>query len=149
MSMMEPVVFDYSDGRTKQSFGDSTDINKILQKAAITGSISHLEKYEAQYGDFSDFDFFEAQQQLARGKEIFDALPAEVRKDFGQSPANFFEFVDDPANRGKLRSILPEIAEPGNYFPDVIRSGAQAASEAPEAAEVVEEIVSEEVTENS
>ena len=38
-------VPEYKDGRTKQSFKDSTDINKILKKAQRTGSIAHLNKY--------------------------------------------------------------------------------------------------------
>jgi hypothetical protein len=43
----------YNDGRTKQAFADSCDINKLLKKAQRTGSISHLMKYpEATYGEF-------------------------------------------------------------------------------------------------
>ena len=43
---------DYSDGRTKQAFKDSCDINKMLKKAQTVGSLSHLLKYpEAVYGD--------------------------------------------------------------------------------------------------
>ena len=33
MSMIELKEKDYSDGRTKQAFKDSCDINKILKKA--------------------------------------------------------------------------------------------------------------------
>ena len=45
---------DYSDGRTKQAFKDQCDINKILKKASVTGSIAHLQKYpELIYGEFN------------------------------------------------------------------------------------------------
>lgn len=113
MGMFPKVKLDYSDGRTKQSFKDSTDINKILAKAEKAGTLSHLEKYEAEYGDFSDFDFMTAQLQLAKGKSIFDELPAEIRREFNQNPAEFFEFVNDPANAGELKKKLPELAAPG------------------------------------
>ena len=81
--LLTQIPKDYSDGRTKQSFKDATDINKLLKKAQRTGTLSHLEKFQGQYGDFSDFDFLEAQNNLARGKQIFEQLPSEVRREFG------------------------------------------------------------------
>ena len=38
----------YKDGRTKQSFRDETDINQIMKRAQVTGTISHLNKHEAR-----------------------------------------------------------------------------------------------------
>lgn len=109
----------YKDGRTKQSFKDSTDINQILKKAQRTGTISHLSKYQPVYGDFSDFDFQTAHNTLIRGRQIFEELPSEVRREFDQSPAKFFEFVNNPENAADLARVLPAIAEPGSYFPAV------------------------------
>ena len=57
---------DYSDGRTKQSFKDETDVNQIIAKHTRMGTLSHLEQWGGQYGDWSDFDFQEAQNQIAR-----------------------------------------------------------------------------------
>ncbi len=109
----------YKDGRTKQSFKNETDINKIMARAEKTGTISHLTKHEAHYGDFSNFDFFEANLQLTRGREIFDELPGEIRKEFGQSPAQFFAYVNDPANKEELLKKLPGLAAPGRQILDV------------------------------
>ena len=119
-------VFEPDGGRTKQAFKDSTDINKILAKAQIQGSISHLEKHGAFYGDFANApkDLFEARELIDRGKAIFAELPAEVRRDFNQDPVRYFEFVNDPANKDRLHEVLPEIAKPGKYFPDVSPSTA-------------------------
>lgn len=105
------------DNRTVQSFKDSTDINKIVNKAAKTGALSHLDKYGGQYGEFIDFDFGEAMDNINRANAIFDELPAEVRKDFGNNAGNFFSFANDPANVDRLTELLPAIAEPGSYFP--------------------------------
>jgi len=109
----------YPDGRTKQSFQDETDINKILHRAQKAGTMSHLDKYEGTYGDFSDFDFLEANIQISKGGEIFDALPSELRSEFNQSPAQFFDYVNDPANIDDLRKRLPGLAMPGRQNLDL------------------------------
>lgn len=107
-------------GRTKQSFKDDCDINKILAKAQKAGTLSHLQKHGAFYGDFANAptDLHEARALLERGQAIFSELPSSVRKDFDNDPTKFFAFVNDPANSDRLDKVLPEIAEPGNYFED-------------------------------
>lgn len=112
-------VQSYDDGRTKQSFKDETDIVKILHRAQKAGTHSHLDQYEKIYGDFSDFDFLEAQINLTRGREVFDALPSELRTEFNNSPAAFFTYVNDPANHDDLRRKLPGLAAPGRQNLDV------------------------------
>ncbi len=109
----------YNDGRTKQSFRDETDINKILHRAQKAGTLSHLQKYEGTYSDFADFDFFEAQLQMTQGREVFDALPSEVRSEFKNSPAAFFAYVNDPVNQAKENLGLPALAMPGRQNIDV------------------------------
>ncbi len=115
-------------GRTKQSFKDSCDVNRILKKAQKTGTISHLNKHQATYGDLSGFDFTEAQMQLAKAGEIFDDLPSEIRREFDNSPAKFFEFANDAQNVEKLGELLPAIAEPGNFFPSPTKTAATEAA---------------------
>ncbi len=124
MSMLPTKQPTYTDGRTKQSFKDETDINKILKRAQKTGTISHLNKFEARYGDFSDFDFFDAQLKLSEGRTIFDALPSEIRSEFNQSAAQFFKYVNDPANIDRLEKLLPGLAAPGkqNIVVDTVKT---------------------------
>lgn len=119
MGMLPQEKLVYDDGLTKQSFADETDINKLLQRAQKTGTLSHLEKFEGQYGDFSDFDFFENQLTLVRGREMFDELPSELRREFQNQPGEFFAYVNNPANAGRLRELLPALAEPGRQHLDV------------------------------
>lgn len=114
MSMTKyPKKLDYSDGRTKQAYKDETDINRILSRAQKTGTISHLAKHQPQYGDFADFDFFENSNKLIQGRQIFDELPSEIRREFNQSPAEFFQFVNNPENTDRLSELLPSLAQPG------------------------------------
>ena len=119
MSMLGTKTPVYKDGRVKQSFKDETDINKILERANKSGTISHLNKHRGEYADFSDFDFFEAQLMLTKGREIFDDLPAELRNEFQNSPAGFFDYVNDPANKDRLPELLPALAAPGRQLKDV------------------------------
>jgi len=107
----------YDDGRTIQSHKDETDIVKIMARFAVTGTISHLEKHEGVYADFSDFDFHTQTTMLARGNQIFAELDAEIRREFQQSPAKFFAYVNDPANIDDLRKRLPALAAPGQQMP--------------------------------
>ncbi len=122
MSMRPQEEKVYDDGRTKQSFKESTDINKILAKARRAGTLSHLQKYGGEYGDFSDFDFLEAQNTLARAHNIFNELPGEIRREFGQNPTAFFKYASDPENADRLTKLLPELAKPGNQLPTVHRT---------------------------
>ncbi len=126
MSQLNAKQPTYNDGRTKQTFRDETDINKILQRAQKTGTISHLNKHQAQYADFSEYDFFENTMMLTKGREIFDDLPSEIRSEFNGSPAGFFKYVNDPENKDRLIKLLPGLAAPGRQNIDV--SGKEKAS---------------------
>ncbi len=132
LALEKPLVYD--DSRTKQSFKDETNIVKIMARADRLGTISHLQKFEGVYADFSDYDFHEQTTMLTKGREIFDALPAEVRKEFGQSPAAFFAYVNDPANKDDLVKKLPDLAMPGQQLkatatPDADVDAAQKAAD--------------------
>jgi len=118
MSINGPLtqVKKYTDGRTKQCFKNECDIQKIMARAEKAGAISHLEKFQGVYADFAEFDFFEQTQKLTRGREIFDELPGEVRKEFGGSPAEFFAYVNDPANINELHTKIPGLAAPGKQL---------------------------------
>lgn len=136
--------------RTKQSFKDETDIDKILKKAQMSGSLDHLTEHGGSYGDFAGFDFHESQTMLAEGTQIFSELPSEVRNEFGNSVSAFFEFVNRPENVDNLAKLLPQIAEPGLYFPDMSRWTPPGATKEPvkEVKEVVETVVEKEAGED-
>lgn len=129
---------EYKDGRTKQSFKDQCDINKILKKAAVKGGLSHVQKYdEAVYGEFDpNMDLFVARDRIARAEEIFMDLPAEVRREFDNDAIKFIQY-GKTVGMQKLIEEIPAIAEPGQHFPNPIRrseSAAGATTTEPEAA---------------
>ena len=110
---------EYTDGRTKQAFQEETDINRILQRAQVTGTISHLAAKGAFYADFADFDIESHQAKLDQAYSLFASVPSEIRREFNNSAAQFFEYVNDPANKGQLEKLLPQLAEPGRQRIDV------------------------------
>ncbi len=122
-------------GRTKQSQKDECDINKLLDRAARQGGLSHLEKYEAKYEDYSNYDFETHTNKIAEMATCFENLPADIKREFNQSPDEFFEFVTQPENVEDLPRLLPEIANTGNYFPKGRPEKAPEAPEQPQAAE--------------
>lgn len=117
MSIIKQKPIKYDDGMTKQAFKESTDINRLLARHARAGTLSHLEQFGGQYGDF-DFDFQTMQNRLAEGKSIFERLPAEVRREFKQDPTAFFAYVNE-RNAEELKKELPELAKPGNQMPNM------------------------------
>lgn len=120
----EKKITDFGPSMTKQSFKESTDINKLLDRAAKGESLSHLQKHGAMYGDFSDIqDLLTAHERLKKGQQIFAELPAEVRKEFNQDPGQFFTWVNDPANKDNLAEKLPALAKRGQDLPNPVRSG--------------------------
>ncbi len=123
-------------GRTKQSYKDSCDINKLLEKGAKTGSLSHLQRYGAKYGDFADIDWENIPLQLAEGRQVFNELPAEIKREFNQNPGKFYDYVTDPQNRHRVSKLLPEIAERGKFFPNVNKIQTRTTETAPEATTV-------------
>ena len=131
MSMLGTSNPKYEDGRTKQAFADSCDINKILKKAQKTGSIAHVQKYPAAvYADFHGYDLLEAYEMANRAKEIFADLPSEIRREFNGDAFSFAAFASDPTNAVRLSELLPAIAEPGRYFPNPVKRAGEGAGEA-------------------
>lgn len=126
MGMLKRQERIYDDGMTDQSYKDSTDINKIIAKHARAGTLSMLAEHKGQFGDFADFDFVTAQNTIARAKSIFHGLPGEVRREFNNDPAQFFAYVNDPANKDRLEQLLPQLAQPGRQLPIPNRSAAAA-----------------------
>ncbi len=126
-------------GKTKQSQADECDINMLLERYQRDASLGHLEKYGGQYGNYADYDFENHVTKIAEMNTIFEQLPAEVKKDFGQSTNKFFEFVTAPENREKLAELLPEIANQGRYFQKTVTQEQQGTQDvAPEQLQAAE-----------
>lgn len=94
--------------KTKQSFKDECDINIIMKKfKKVMHGTDYLNRYQGyaggEFGDFSQVsDYRTALDQIAQARGVFDALPAKVRSRFQNDPAEFLDFVQNPANQDEM-----------------------------------------------
>jgi phage internal scaffolding protein len=98
--------------RTKQAFKDECDINRIMQKYEKTRLLTHTQKTQGQYGDFSDVSDYQTSVNAVLGAEqAFLDLPSALRKRFNNDPSEFINFTLDEKNyseAAKLGLLTPE-----------------------------------------
>lgn len=83
---------------TKQADKDRCDINRIVNGYQKTGVITHTNGAAPSYGDATGVDFQEAMNLVLNAENAFMALPAAVRKQFNNDPAQFLEFTSNEDN---------------------------------------------------
>lgn len=121
--------------RTKQAPKQETDINWIMKKYIKTGLIDHVQRHGAEYGFASSVDFHGAMNIVTKAGQMFDDLPAEIRRRFNGQPAEFLEFVQNPANKVEMielglatevEAIVPVsvVVAPGAESPPLSPEGA-------------------------
>lgn len=115
----------YTDGPsdTDQSFKDDCDVNVIIDKFTKTGHLTHLAKHQGFYQDVSEYrDLAESMQVVTEAQAAFDALPAELRSRFSNSPVQMVNFLDDPRNDQEAIALGLKIqikAEPTEQTQDI------------------------------
>jgi len=99
----EALVLDTSDCFVQQHESAACDINNIMARYIRDGVIEHVKEYGGQYGDFTEVpDYGTCLRMVSEAEECFAALPAKVRSRFENDPAQFLDFVSDPANRNEM-----------------------------------------------
>lgn len=89
----------------QQSDLAESDINIIMQRYSATGQMPQLIE-PGQYGDFTEVgDYRDAMEKIREADAAFLEVPAEIRKEFDNDPAKFFNFVNNPENLPKLREM--------------------------------------------
>lgn len=92
-------------GRTKQTFKDECDINKIMEKYQTTGAISHVANTQNNYGFADSITFTESMQIVSEGNRMFLELPSSIRSKFRHDPAEFLAYVQDPSNTAGMAEL--------------------------------------------
>lgn len=92
----------FSEGITEKHHKDECDINKILAQFMETGILPESKIRNPQYGDVSDHNFQDIQNQLANAKTLFEELPELVKARFNNEPFEFLRFVEDEKNHPEL-----------------------------------------------
>lgn len=100
------IDLDKDPSMTKEAFADECDINAIMERFALTGEITHVNKLEPRYGDWSVVpEYQNAVNLVIQAREDFDALPAKIRERFHNSPESFLKFVSNPDNAEEMYSL--------------------------------------------
>lgn len=106
--------------RTKQTFAKEANINNIMAKYVKTGLFTHYAKHEPKYADTTGVDFQSALMVVTEVNQMFEDLPAELRKQFDQDPAKFLDWIQDPANAEEAERL--GFREPTQYEADNLRT---------------------------
>lgn len=103
---------------TDQQFKKDCDINHIWSKYTKTGQINHLAKNRGRFADVSEIpDLPTALMQVNEAAAAFAQIPAVLRKRFGNDPAEFIAYLQNPENMEEsiklgLRSRKDESEKP-------------------------------------
>jgi len=104
------ATFNNEESMTQQSDAADCDINVIMKKYGATGMLPQVQM-QAMQGDFSEADDFRSvQEKIKAANDAFAAVPAHIRKRFGNDPAEFIEFATNKDNLDELRKL--GLAEP-------------------------------------
>jgi len=93
---------------TKQEFIRECDVNNVIKAYKTHGMLTHVNAKAAQgaYQDLPDsVDFQESLHIIMVAENAFMTLPAKVRDRFGQDPAEFLAFLNDPENADEARRL--------------------------------------------
>ena len=88
----------------QQSDKHLTDVNKLLEPAMRKGALRHSVKFAGQYDDIPFRDYQDAQMQIAKAKNMYEELPANIRQEF-DTPGKFLEFAQNPKNVDRLMKM--------------------------------------------
>lgn len=85
--------------RTQQHFKDECDINNLMERYVKTGTMPQIVA-DFQYGDYTEVpDYRQSIEFIMHAQDQFDQLPAKIRKEFNNNPAELLDFLNDPANK--------------------------------------------------
>lgn len=130
------LAFPESEGRTKQSHAEESNINIILAKYIKTGILEHVKEHTSNYGFATSDDFHTSMNIILKAQDMFDDLPSATRKKFANRPENFLDFVQDPKNEQEmfdmgLSHTPPAIIEAVSETPSASGSPTSAVAEIP------------------
>lgn len=94
------------DSKVQGQFADACQTDTIIRKYNMMGVNPFIASGGSQYLDTTQIPSFVcAQNAQVKVKEYFDGLPADVRLEFNNDPAQFAEAVLDPQNADYLREL--------------------------------------------
>ena len=123
---------EFGPSRTKQAAARLCDINCIMERASRTGCMPIASRV-GHYLDVSGvLDYQFSLERVREADALFAALPAVVRRRFGNDPAQMLAFVSDEKNREeavKLGLIEKPVVESVNVGEAPVNGGEEVKNE--------------------
>lgn len=83
---------------TRDSEADACDVNRIVARFEQSGILPSVDR-EGVFADVADIgDYRTALERVSRAQEVFATFDARIRKRFNNDPAEFLDFMSNPAN---------------------------------------------------
>lgn len=107
-------------GLTKQSFKAQCDVNTIVEKARLSGLVSHVNMKSPVYADVSSVpDYQSAFSIIQVARSTFNALSSKVRERFSNDPSKMISFLSDKSNYDEAVKLGLFIKKDSVKDPDV------------------------------
>lgn len=104
--------------RTRQEYAAECDINTLMDRYEATGAaVTHVNRSMPMFIDTTELPGLQGAMDIFRhAAEGFNALPAQVRRQFDNDAGKFVEFAGNPENLEQMRAwglAKPVEAPPG------------------------------------
>lgn len=81
-------------------------MHRIMRQYQETGIITHAKQYAGKYMDMADaMDFQRSMNIVTSATQMFETVPSQIRKKFGNDPAAFLDFVQNPENYDSIKEM--------------------------------------------
>lgn len=103
----KPIIqFKENSSLTMQHFKDECDVYNILDRYKQTGHITHVQKTQPQYGDFSNVTtYHESMNLILAADAAFNDLPSDIRKKLNNNPENLIKTIEDGDPNNLLKDL--------------------------------------------
>lgn len=111
----EKTVLDYETKLVQQSEADVVGLKYQLERYGMNTLMAKFETMKSKFG-YADCrhipDFEELQNRVIAGTEYFNNLPSEIRREFKDKPAAFYDYLEkNPVEAVKKGYINNDTAE--------------------------------------
>lgn len=87
--------------KAQQQYLEESKIKNMFKKYGMTGMMS-LNKIDPMFDDVSEISSYqEAQIKIAKANSQFEMLPAKIRAEFNNDPAQMLDFLQKSENKEK------------------------------------------------
>lgn len=119
------MQLDHEVSMTRQEEAAEADINVVMERFMRTGQLPQARQKQPRFGDAQGIPYDQALMIVKQAEEAFQTLPAKVRKEFYNDPAEMQKFLNDPSNDARAVELgLKEYQKPSSddLLTDIVKN---------------------------